>query len=190
MTTQQPTTETTGTSKPKRQPRGTQPKTHAGKSRAAAQARRKVIVNALLDGKTNSEAGIAAGLSPKTAFCQVSNIIKEPKTQNALLAAMERRGMGDDYLALHHQMLIEGTKVISAIIITPGSQTDLADAGSMTKDFIEVPDLQAKAKGLEMIYKLTGRYVEKHEVDVKPGIIVEIRKFCSRGTPPTEGTQG
>jgi hypothetical protein len=103
---------------------------------------------------------------------------------------MERLGMGDSYLAEQHKALIEGTKVISANIIALGSGSDLADAGSMTKDFIEVPDNIARAKGLEIIYKLTGRFTEKHEVDVKRPVNVIIRKFCSRGTPPTEGATG
>jgi DNA-binding CsgD family transcriptional regulator len=164
--------------KTKRAPRGVQPKTHAPKTRAQCVARRKIIANALLDGKTTMEAGLAAGLSPKTADNQVSQILREPKTQNTLLAAMVARGMDDAYYAEHHRMLIEGTKVISANIIVPGGGTDLKDAGSMTKDFIEVPDFQAKAKGLDMAYKLQGRYIEKQEIDIKQAVIIEIVKFA------------
>ena len=164
--------------KTKRAPRGVQPKTHASKNKAAVEARRKTIINALLDGKSTLQAGTEAGLSPKTADSQVSQILSNPKTQNCLLEAMERRGMGDDYLAEHHRMLIEGTKVISANIIVPGGGTDLKDAGSMTKDFIEVPDFQAKAKGLDMAYKLQGRYIEKQEIDIKQAVIIEIVKFA------------
>ena len=90
---------------------------------------------------------------------------------------MERRGMGDDYLAEHHRMLIEGTKVISANIIVPGGGTDLKDAGSMTKDFIEVPDFQAKAKGLDMFYRLLGLYKDKQEIDLKQPITFITKDF-------------
>ena len=156
--------------KTKRAPRGVQPKTQAKKNRAAVEARRKTIINALLDGKSTLQAGIEAGLSPKSADAQVSQILNNPKTQSTLLEAMERRGMGDDYLAEHHRMLIEGTKVISANIIVPGGGTDLKDAGSMTKDFIEVPDFQAKAKGLDMFYRLLGLYKDKQEIDLNQPI--------------------
>jgi len=163
--------------KTKRAPRGIQPKTHAKKNKAAVEARRKAIINALLDGKSTLQAGTEAGLSPKTADSQVSQILNNPKTQNCLLEAMERRGMGNDYLAEHHRMLIEGTKVISANIIVPGGGTDLKDAGSMTKDFIEVPDFQAKAKGLDMLYRLLGMYKDKQEIDLKQPITFITKDF-------------
>jgi len=163
--------------KTKRAARGVQPKTHAKKNRVAVESRRKTIINALLDGKSTLQAGIEAGLSPKTADTQVSQILNNPKTQSTLLEAMERRGMGDDYLAEHHRMLIEGTKVISANIIVPGGGTDLKDAGSMTKDFIEVPDFQAKAKGLDMFYRLLGLYKDKQEIDLKQPITFVTKDF-------------
>ena len=149
--------------------------------------RRKKIIHAILDGKTVKEAGIIGGFSPRTAETQASATLSNPKVQDALLAALEKRGLTDEYAADHHRQLIEGTKVISAVIIAPGSQTDLADAGSMTKDFVEVPDFQAKAKGLEMLYKLRGKFTEKHEVDVKQPVSIIIRKFCTREQPPKDG---
>ena len=103
---------------------------------------------------------------------------------------MEKIGLNDAFFAQQHRELILGTKIISATIIVPGSGSDLQDAGSMSKDFIEVPDLQAKAKGLEMAYKLTGRFTERHEVDIKPTIRVVIRKFCSRGNPDEPAKEG
>jgi hypothetical protein len=175
--------------KPKRSG-GVQPRKQANKNRAVVKKRRKKIIKDILAGKTNQEAGIAAGFSPKTAAQQVSQTLRNPIIQNALLAEMEKIGMDDAFFAQQHRELILGTKIISATIIVPGSGSDLQDAGSMSKDFIEVPDLQAKAKGLEMAYKLTGRFTEKHEVDVKRPVNIIIRKFCSRGTLPTEGAAG
>jgi DNA-binding CsgD family transcriptional regulator len=174
MTTQTPTTSTTQKKKQ------VQPRHHAGKSRAAAQARRKIIANALLDGKTTMEAGLLAGLSPKTADSQVSQILRHPQTQDALLAAMTARGMDDEYLAKHHKMLIEGTKIISANIIVAGGGSDLAEAGSITKDFIEVPDYAAMARGLDLAYRLRGQYKDRTEVDLRQPVQIIIKKFCSR----------
>jgi hypothetical protein len=166
---------------------GAQPRKQASKSRAVVKMRRKQIIKDILAGKTQQEAGIAAGLSPKSARSQVSQIIANPNVRDALIAAMERAGMSDDYIAAQHRQLIEGTKVISATVIAPGSGADLKDANSMTKDFIEVPDLAAKAKGIEMAYKLRGGFTEKHEVDVKRHVTVVIRSFCPEEDSPTEG---
>jgi hypothetical protein len=102
---------------------------------------------------------------------------------------MEKIGMDDAFFAQQHRELILGTKIISATIIVPGSGSDLQDAGSMSKDFIEVPDLQAKAKGLEMIYKLTGRFTEKHEHEIKRPLTVVIRRFSDDDAPPDSGAR-
>ena len=58
----------------------------------------------------------------------------------------------------------------------------------MTEDFIEVPDFAAKAKGIELAYKFTGRMSDKHELDVKAAAEAVIRKFCQRGKQP--GSEG
>ena len=168
MNIQPHTAEATAPLKTKRAPRGIQPKTHAAKSRVAAQVRRKIIANALLDGKTTMEAGLLAGLSPKTADSQVSQILNHPKTKDTLLAAMTARGMDNAYLAEHHRMLIEGKKFIPA----RGSDSE-------TNSYIEVPDNQARAKGLELAYRLMGGFTEKHELDIKRPVNIVIRKFCS-----------
>lgn len=167
---------------------GNQPKNQATKSRAVVKQRRKKIIKAILEGKTHQEAGIIAGLKPENAGSQVSKILQNPPVRNALLEAMEKAGMTDEYLALKHRALIEGTKVISATIVQGPDSSDLKDAGSMSKDFIEVPDNQALAKGLEMMYKLRGKFTEKHEVDIKQPVTIVIRKFCSRG--PVDANPG
>jgi hypothetical protein len=188
MMTQAPATSTT----PKK--KQVQPRHHAPKGRVAASLRRKKIIKGIITGKTNRQAGIDSGLSPKTAAAQVTAILKEPETQLNLRTAMEKLGMDDSFFALQLHDLVLGTKIISAMFIAPGSGTDLKDAGSMTKDFIEVPDFAAKAKGIELAYKLTGRMTDKHDVNVKPSITVVVRKFSPRGQPSvapgSEGAEG
>lgn len=155
--------------KPKRDG-GIQPRKQASKSRAVVKMRRKQIIKDILAGKTHQESGIAAGFSPKTAAQQVSQTLRNPIVQNALLAEMQKLGMDDEYLALHHKLLIEGKKHIYA-----------RGADSETGPYLEVADNQARAKGLELIYKLKGAFIDKHELNIKPPITVIIRKFCSRG---------
>lgn len=187
MNPQQHTAETTGTSKPKRQPRGIQPKIQAPKNTVAVKARRRILIKELLKGTPAKEAGIIAGFSPATAASQVSHTVKDPKFQNSMHAAMERLGMGDDYLAEHLRKLIEAKKVISANIIVTGGNTGLADTGSTRKGYIKVPDYSSMARGLDLICRLRGLYKNRTQVDIKPPVTLVIRKFCSRGNPPTEG---
>lgn len=158
--------------KPKRKPRGVQPKTQAAKTKAAVKARRRKILQGIIEGKTQGQAGIEAGLSPATAKTQVSQILKDPKLQDTLCAAMEAIGVTNNYLAERHKELIEATKVISCNITVPGG-TDMADAHSQTKDFIDVPDFQSRAKGLDMTYRLRGLYQDKLKVDSSVSIIVD-----------------
>lgn len=175
--------------KPKRTKRPQiQPKTQAPKSKLAVKMRRKKIIKALAEGKTQQEAGIIAGLSPKTAGQQVQKTLSNPIIANALIAEMEKAGVTDELLAERLHTLLFGTKVISANIFAPGSPIpgggpDLADANGMTKDFVEVPDNVALAKGIEIACKIKGQFTEKHEHDIKQPITVIIRKFCSPTDP-------
>jgi hypothetical protein len=181
MNPQQHTAETTGTSKPKRQPRGIQPKIQAPKNAIATKRRRQIIARELLKGTPAKEAGIIAGFSPRTAGQQVSMTLKNPEFQSTLIDAMEKLGMNDDYLAEHLRLLIEGKKIISANIIFSGGGFDLANAGSTTKGFVEAPDYSAMARGLDLAYRLMGKYKDRTEVDLRQPVQIIIKKFCSRG---------
>lgn len=102
---------------------------------------------------------------------------------------MEKHGVSDDCIAERLRVLIYGKKVISANVFVPGSGTDLADAGSMTKDFIEVDDNQAIAKGIEIACKLKGAFAaEKKDVNIKRPLTVVIRRFSDEdAAPPVSG---
>lgn len=165
-----------------------QPKHQASKTKAAVRMRRKKIIKALADGKSEQEAGIIAGFKPENAGVQVSQTLRNPIVQNALIAEMEKAGVSDAVLAERLHSLLFGTKVIAANIFAggspvPGGGPDLADANSMTRDFVEVPDNVALAKGIEIACKIKGQFTEKHEVDLKRPVTVIIRKFCSPVDP-------
>lgn len=167
---------------------GVQPKTQAPKNKAAVKMRRKKIIKAVAEGKTLQEAGIIAGLAPKSAESQVCKTLKNPQVQNALVSEMEKIGLGDACIAERLHTLIHGKKVISAVILAPGSDTDPADAGSMTKDFIEVDDNQAIAKGIELACKIKGQFAaDKHDVNIKRPLTVVIRKFSDDDEPSPGG---
>jgi len=120
--------------------RQNQPLHHTGKSKAVAKARRKKIIKAIIEGKTQQQAGVEAGLNPNTAYSQVSRILKEPQVQRTFNAFLDA-AIPDSDLSAKYKTLLNSKKVISAMVIAPAGD-GMKDAGSMTRDFIEVDDCE------------------------------------------------
>jgi phage terminase small subunit len=138
-----------------------QPKTQAGKTRAVVAARRKKIIKAVLEGKTQKQAGIEAGLSPKTAQKQVSQTLLNPTVNKTFLDILNEQIPSD----FHSNVYFEGmkaNKVISANVIAMNGE-GMADAHSMTKDFIEVEDHPTRIKAADSAAKLKGLIVDKSQ---------------------------
>ena len=154
-----------------------QPKHHVGKSKPMVELRRKKIIKAIAEGKTRKDAGIDVGLSPKTAESQVSQILSEPKVREAFKDLLDKV-ISDDYQASKYKEGLEATKVISANVIASNGE-GMADANSMTKDFIEVPDYPTQLRANDSISKLKGYLSDKHDVNLNLLITVEIVKFAA-----------
>lgn len=137
-----------------------QPKHHARKNKAVVNARRKKILTAIVEGKTQKEAGIEAGLSPKSAESQVCEILKKPEVQKDFRRLLEKV-VSDEVQAEKYREILNATKVISANVIAPNGE-GMADAHSMTKDFIEVPDYATQLRANDSISKLKGYLDEKN----------------------------
>jgi hypothetical protein len=135
-----------------------QPKTHASKTKQAVELRRKKIINEIINGKTYGEAGASAGLSPKTAASQVNLILRKPEFRQLLNEAVP-----DDYQTQKYREILDATKVISANIIAKNGE-GMADAHSMTKDFIDVPDYPTQLRANDSISKLKGYLEDKPAV--------------------------
>lgn len=138
-----------------------QPKKHAGKTKAIVQARRKKIIRAITEGKTQKEAGVEAGLNPKNAESQVCNILKEPQVQRTFLEILNET-IPDDFHSNVYREGMEANKVISANVIAPNGE-GMADDHSMTKDFIEVHDHPTRIKAADSVAKLKGLIVDKSQ---------------------------
>lgn len=138
-----------------------QPKTHACKNREVAKARREKIIKGLVEGKTQEQVGIEAGLSPKTARGQVSMILMEPGVKKTFLELLHE-SVPDASQTNKYQELLEATKVISANVIAKNGE-GMADANSMTKDFIEVPDYAVQLKANDSIAKMKGYVIDKQQ---------------------------
>lgn len=138
-----------------------QPKRHAGKSKAVVKARREKIIKAIAAGKTQQEAGVEAGLSPKSARQQAGEILSEPCVKKSFLELLHE-AVPNDMQTNKYRELLGATKVISANVISPSGE-GMKDANSMTKDFIDVPDYAVQLKANDSISKLKGYVVDKSQ---------------------------
>lgn len=163
-----------------------QPKKHAAKTKAICKARRRKIIKALSEGKTLKAAGVAGGLSEKTAPAQVSEILKEPETQASFKALLDKV-IPDTVQASKYLECLAATKVISAMVIA-GDGEGMKDANSMTRDFVEVPDYATQLKTNDSISKLKGHLVEKHEMDVSGALMTLVAKQLSGGNGASNHT--
>lgn len=67
--------------------------------------------------------------------------------------------------------LLNATKVISCNVIAPNGE-GMADANSMTKDFVEVPDFATQLRANDSISKLKGYAVDKIDQTVRGKVVL------------------
>lgn len=123
--------------------------------------KQKKLIKGVVEGKSQKQAAIDAGYSPTHAESAASHELNKTQVKATLQELMESHGLDDASLLKVHAEMIQATKVISAV----GGK----DAGAASMDFIDVPDWQARAKGVEMAYKLRGAFIEKKEITGKDG---------------------
>jgi hypothetical protein len=114
--------------------------------------KQRLLVKGIAEGKNQKEAAKAAGVSETYA----SGLLKKPELVATIQELMSKHGLDDVSLLKKHSELLDATKTVSAV--------SGRDAGADSVDFVDVPDWQARAKGLEMAYKLKGAFTEKREV--------------------------
>ena len=117
----------------------------------------------VVKGKSIRRAAKAAGVPVATAARA------EPLVKNAMAKALASVGCTEKKIATTVFEALDATKVISATVVRgkPDSLADekdsMADANSMTKDFIDVPDFQARIKAAELAGKFRGDFIERVE---------------------------
>ena len=119
--------------------------------------KQRLLIRGIAAGKTQREAAKEAGMTEQHA-CE---ILKKPEVRETIQDLMAKHGLDNDSLLKKHAELLDATKTVSAV--------SGRDAGADSVDFVDVPDWQARAKGLEMAYKLKGAFVEKKEITGKDG---------------------
>ena len=137
----------------------------AAKSRALVKYRRKTVLQALCEGKTHREAGLLAGYKPTSAKQQVDNLMCRPDIQ-LQFRSMLNKTITDNRLIDKYDQLLDATKVISANVINVNGD-GMAEANSMTKDFIEVPDYPTQLKSADSISKLKGHMMDSNQTNVQ-----------------------
>ncbi len=114
--------------------------------------RRQLYKKYRLSGLSAYQAALKSGYSISTAEKAGSVLEKNGDFQAILVKA----GIDDLSLANLISEGLQANKVISCNIIAPNGE-GMKDANSMTKDFVDVPDWQARHKFLETVLKLTGK---------------------------------
>ena len=131
----------------------------------------------------------AAGYSESMSRCS-HRLEKSAKV--CMSDAFEQVGITDTYLAKHAQEGMNATKIISATIIAK-SGDGLKDADSMSKDFIEVPDWQARHRYYETVCKMSDRVKDKVEHSGIPGTNIYVapnRTYVFTSDPTEAGIRG
>ena len=123
-----------------------------GKGKRALKMRGQKIALGLLEGKTQEQALMDAGYSPASAR-NPSEILENPVIKKTFYEILEKAGLSDMYVAGKHRELMDATR---------------------KQDSVDVPDYMARARGLDMYYKIRGRYIEKQEISVNDGGPIEI----------------
>jgi phosphohistidine swiveling domain-containing protein len=131
-----------------------------GKTKDQLKMRGRKIAAALLQGKTSKEALQAAGYTEKTAKGQAAAILVNPVIQKGYCEVLEKAGLTDEFAAkTHHALMVATNKLIIG-----------------SSEVGDVPDHTVRARGLDMFYKVRGRYVEKKEVSGPGGGPIKIQE--------------
>jgi len=125
----------------------------------------KYIKERAVKRKSIRNAAKSAGISLATAARAEADPRIRSEMAIAIDEAAKRRGYksAKDKIADTVIESLEATKVISANVIAPDGE-GMKDANSMTKDFVEVPDFQARIKAADLAGKFRGDFIERHEI--------------------------
>lgn len=119
--------------------------------------------------------------------CNATHVFKRKAVQKTLEEALDRAGLTLDQIAHAHKELIAGRELKSDG--TPKPQQIATRDGSVI-EITPPPDMNARARGLDMIYKLRGEYGSEDEE--KKGLIIRIQSNVKEidVTPETKELNG
>ena len=132
------------------------------KNEKALTIREQKVVSNLMAGMNKKDALLSAGYAESTATKVPDEIIGKNRIQKAIKDRMEEMDLDDQTFLDTLKEGLQATKIISAIVIAPAGE-GMKEAGGMTRDFIEVPDFDARHKYLTTGLKLKGHLRDKIE---------------------------
>lgn len=143
------------------------PFSEAREQRKLKKYKKSKFIRLRASGLTIEAASKKTGISMRTG----ARLNVDPVIKSKMARALDQVGATEIKIAKTVHEAMEATKVISATIVMKGSgdlisksNGDLAEATSMTKDFIEVPDHMARIKACELAGKFRGDFMEKQAV--------------------------
>ncbi len=86
----------------------------------------------------------------------------KPVHESDIIDIFEQAGLTDQAIVKHAQEGLNANKVISCNVIAKDGE-GMKDANSMTKDFVDVPDWNARHKYFNTVMEMTDRI--KHKVE-------------------------
>lgn len=131
------------------------------------------LIKGVAEGKSQTQAAKDAGYSKRSAYELGSRALKKVEVRTALDILMDKAGLSDTKVFAAHAELMGANKTVS--VIPMKGETEGRDASASSVEFVDVPDWQARAKGIDMAHKIKGRYVEKKEISGPNGGPVDVR---------------
>jgi hypothetical protein len=147
------------------------PKSRSPRKKTKLTIKERKLLQGIAKGLSVSAAARQAGYADSTSKVDVYKTLDKPRVQTAFLAILEKKGITDDKLGQVIADGLDANKVISANVIAPNGE-GMADAHSMTKDFVEVPDHPTRHKFVDTVCKLKSHYPNE-KIDVKHSVGAE-----------------
>ena len=122
----------------------TKKRPNASRSKNAAQARRRKLVKAQIEGKPLAAVAISTGISPHTAASQACNIVKHSQSKILFRDLMEKEGLSDKVLTDKLRKLLDA------------KQTVFFQKDGIVTDTREIEALETQRKTLELSTRLKG----------------------------------
>ena len=135
--------------------------------------RERKLIQGVAAGKSIKASAIEAGYSPKTGRESGSRALRNVTVRTALDKLMDKVGLSDSKVLQAHADLIAANKTVSVIPVK--GETEGRGATSSSVEFVDVPDWQARAKGIDMAHKIRGRYIERKEITGPDGGAIPVQ---------------
>lgn len=145
----------------------------------------QAYLKARAKGENKTQAAKKARIGRTTAW----RAEKDPRVRSEMAAALEKAGVTKEKIAKTVLAALDANKVISANVIAK-SGDGMADANSMTKDFVEVEDHPTRLKASELAGKFRGDFIERQEVEHSGSVAlaVEVVDYAKAVKPKNGGS--